>query len=235
LLAGLLADSRYDSLFDLAAEAADRFLETHAEAIRQRATRKGTSWIPGWIDARLAKSALAELQDGLAAARTDPGHPWRAEGRKAVEALIAHLADDPDLIALCERLKQNALDGDMIDRGLDWLAGRMRPALDAEPSARAANPLVKALPALGDWLAGDPIAREQVNASTRRLLGALLARGRAPIGAFAAQSVARWETKTLIERLEAQVGKDLQYIRINGTLVGGLVGLLLYVLSRGKG
>ena len=58
---------------------------------------------------------------------------------------------------------------------------------------------------------------------------------RAEIGTFVAEIVARWDTKTLVDRLELQVGKDLQYIRINGTLVGGLVGLIIFVVTRAFG
>ncbi|MGB8899017.1 MAG: DUF445 family protein [Methylocella sp.] len=58
---------------------------------------------------------------------------------------------------------------------------------------------------------------------------------RAEIGTFVAELVAGWDTKTLVDRLELQVGKDLQYIRINGTLVGGLVGLIIFVVTRAFG
>ncbi|MFZ3328096.1 MAG: DUF445 family protein [Methylocella sp.] len=57
----------------------------------------------------------------------------------------------------------------------------------------------------------------------------------AEIGTFVAEFVAGWDTKTLVDRLELQVGKDLQYIRIDGTLVGGLVGLIIFVVTRAFG
>jgi uncharacterized membrane-anchored protein YjiN (DUF445 family) len=55
---------------------------------------------------------------------------------------------------------------------------------------------------------------------------------RAEIGAFVSDVLARWDTGTLVDRLELQVGKDLQYIRINGTLAGGLVGLVIFTVTK---
>src|SRR5271155_3701023 len=85
--------------------------------------------------------------------------------------------------------------------------------------------------ALGRWLEEDPARRATINRRLRLLaLRAILPR-RAEIGAYIAAVVDHWDTATLVNRLELQVGKDLQYIRINGTLVGGLVGLLIFILS----
>ena len=89
--------------------------------------------------------------------------------------------------------------------------------------------------ALGRWLEEDLARRATINRRLRLLaLRAILPR-RAEIGAYIAAVVDHWDTATLVNRLELQVGKDLQYIRINGTLVGGLVGLLIFTLSRAFG
>ena len=89
--------------------------------------------------------------------------------------------------------------------------------------------------ALGRWLEEDAARRARINRRLRLLaLRAVLPR-RAEIGAYIAAVVENWDTATLVNRLELQVGKDLQYIRINGTLVGGLVGLVIFTLSRAFG
>ena len=95
--------------------------------------------------------------------------------------------------------------------------------------------LAAAAAALGRWLEEDEARRATINRRLRLLaLRAILPR-RAEIGAYIAAVVDNWDTATLVERLELQVGKDLQYIRINGTLVGGLVGLVIFTLSRAFG
>jgi uncharacterized membrane-anchored protein YjiN (DUF445 family) len=75
------------------------------------------------------------------------------------------------------------------------------------------------------------LRRAKLNRRIRLVVLRLLLPRRAEIGAYVTQVVNNWDTATLVDRLELQVGKDLQYIRINGTLVGGLVGLLIFIIS----
>jgi uncharacterized membrane-anchored protein YjiN (DUF445 family) len=88
---------------------------------------------------------------------------------------------------------------------------------------------------LGRWLQADPAIQRTLNTGARSLVRRVLAPRRQEIGRFVAQVVAGWNTGNVVNRLELQVGADLQYIRINGTVVGGLVGLTLFALSRAFG
>jgi uncharacterized membrane-anchored protein YjiN (DUF445 family) len=74
-----------------------------------------------------------------------------------------------------------------------------------------------------------------INRWARQLVLTTVVPNRGEIGTFVAEVVARWDTKTLVEKLELQVGRDLQYIRINGTLVGGLVGLTIFAVTQAFG
>ncbi len=99
----------------------------------------------------------------------------------------------------------------------------------------AAGLVAAALREFARWMEEDPRRRARLNRQLRLVaLRALLPR-RAEIGAYIAHVVDAWDSATLVARLELQVGKDLQYIRINGTLVGGLVGLLIFTVSRAIG
>jgi uncharacterized membrane-anchored protein YjiN (DUF445 family) len=86
--------------------------------------------------------------------------------------------------------------------------------------------------ALGNWLENDAEIRALINRWTQQVVLNTVVPNRAEIGAFVAEVVARWDTTTLVDKLELQVGKDLQYIRINGTVVGGLVGLIIFTTAR---
>ena len=79
---------------------------------------------------------------------------------------------------------------------------------------------------------GDPALKLKLDPWMRYLVRRTISPRRAEIGAFVTNVVEAWDSTTLVNRLELQVGKDLQYIRINGTLVGGLVGLLIFVASK---
>ena len=81
-------------------------------------------------------------------------------------------------------------------------------------------------------LEADPAARARVHAAVEAVVASLLPAAQTRLSDFIAQVVANWDTETIVERLELRVGKDLQYVRVNGTLVGFLVGGLLYWLLR---
>ena len=84
----------------------------------------------------------------------------------------------------------------------------------------------------GQRIADDPKIHTAVNGWLRIAALRTIAPRRAEIGAFITQVVERWDTETLVNRIELQVGRDLQYIRINGTIVGGLVGLIIFTITR---
>ena len=95
-----------------------------------------------------------------------------------------------------------------------------------------ASALDSALLGLSHWLLEKPELIAALNRRFRLLILRTLPARRAEIGAYVAQVVHNWDDATLADRLELHVGKDLQYIRINGTLVGGLVGVLIFVIGR---
>jgi uncharacterized membrane-anchored protein YjiN (DUF445 family) len=85
---------------------------------------------------------------------------------------------------------------------------------------------------IASWLEQDERVRETINQSIRSAVLTTVVPNRAEIGDFIASEVARWDTRTLVMRTENQLGRDLQFIRINGTLVGGLAGLIIFVVER---
>ncbi len=165
----------------------------------------------------------------------DAKHPWRVELRKGVEKLIVQLGSDPQFYAQGEAFKAELLANPLfldqakvlwseIESGLQWGI----PA-HAEEIARRAE---EALRGFGGWLREDPERQAQINRRIRAVARRLLLAYRLEIGGYIERVVRNWDATTLVERLELQVGKDLQFIRINGTLVGGLVGLLIFVASK---
>ena len=112
---------------------------------------------------------------------------------------------------------------------------RMRVALEADaarPDGRTAVLLEGMLTNLGAFLATDEGARARLQAAAESVVGSLLPTAQARLADFIAEVVAGWDTETIVDKLELRVGRDLQYVRINGTLVGFLVGGALYVVLR---
>jgi uncharacterized membrane-anchored protein YjiN (DUF445 family) len=234
-LTALVKHGHHERILDAVLDRAARFVVEHQDEIHGRISNQSGRWVPEWVDARVTHAFLAELLDGLLKARANADHPWREEYREALNQLIAQLAHDETWYASCEEIKSAVLDHAAIDGYFDWLhtemAERLRTEFDGRHDAFASY-VGNAIGAAGRWLVGNDELRHLLNSWTRRLVLTAVVPNRDEIARFISDVVARWDTRTLIQKLEWQVGSDLQYIRINGTLVGGLVGLTIFSVAR---
>ena len=234
LLGYLWSDAGAQRLLDRAIDRLGAYLIGHSEFIQARVAGNSWRWMPKWIDRLLAEKLTAGLLRAVGEMR-DPAHPWRLEMREAMDRFIARLADDPDFLARGEALKDSLLGDPRLRTHLEAVWAELEERLGVDPSGMAeiiAQALARALTALGEWLDADLSARERLDGWVRVAARRTLSPRRKEIGAFVAQVVAGWDAREVVEKLELHVGKDLQYIRINGALVGGLVGLLIYTASR---
>jgi uncharacterized membrane-anchored protein YjiN (DUF445 family) len=234
VLSVLITRGHHQELFDRFLDIAADFLLRNEEIIRERVTDRSWKWLPRWVDRKLADKVMDGSLDTLAELR-DPGHPWRAEFQAASLRFCERLAHDPALRAKGEVLKAELLRHPLVQATLDsaWdeTRARLRGELAGETTALAPA-IERMVAALAARLAGDDHLRAVLNRWLRRAVERMVVPQRAEIGDFIAGVVERWDTATLVDKLELQVGRDLQYIRINGTLVGGLVGLAIHALSR---
>jgi uncharacterized membrane-anchored protein YjiN (DUF445 family) len=186
--------------------------------------------MPRFVDRAIAAKITAGVQ-ALLQEMLSADHPWRQQLRQAIEAYIARLADDPELLARGEALKARLLSDPRLIAHAELLWTDLERRLGEIEGREIAGRLERLLGALGNWLDAEEGAQAKLNAWARALARQVIAPRRHAIGDFVAQVVSAWDTKSVVDKLELQVGRDLQYIRINGTLVGGLVGLVLHVLS----
>jgi uncharacterized membrane-anchored protein YjiN (DUF445 family) len=230
----LMAHGQDQKLFDLAVEIGTDYLNQHDESIRAKLVKRSNSWVPEWVDARMANKIMSGLNEWLAEMH-DPAHPFRSQLRGALEKLIRQLVDDPVLYEQCERVKAEVLDNTVVESYLQWLAKEVDAWITADtatPNSLLLNGLEHMLQEIASWLEQDERVRETINQSIRSAVLTTVVPNRAEIGDFIANEVSRWDSRTLVMRAENQLGKDLQFIRINGTLVGGLVGLVIFVVER---
>ncbi len=215
-----------DRLADFGAE--------HEGFIKARIAGETWKWLPKWVDRFLAEKFTRDLLRAAGELR-DPEHPWRHDLNAAVEDLITRLADDPEYRARGEALRERLLADPSLAARLEGVWRELSERLTGDPAARDAlltDAALRALRGLGAWLAEDAQVRARLDRWVRVAARRTLSSQRQVIGAFVAQVVAGWDARDVADRLELQVGPDLQFIRINGTLVGGLVGLAIFALSR---
>ena len=209
-------------------------LQRHKGAINQMVSEQSSRWIPGWVDRAIAERVMSGVIATMREMR-DPAHPWRVELAQSVEQWIAELATDPQMRAAGERIKAELIANPLFIEQAKTLWAEIESGLHTDLDRHAetiAGAVEVALRGLGQWLKDNPDRQARLNRWVRlMMLRALLPR-RADIGAYVTRVVQQWDSVTLVDRLELQVGKDLQFIRINGTLVGGLVGLLIFIASK---
>ncbi len=237
VLAILWAQGAGQTLLDQGLDFVEATLAEHKATIVRHVSQRSSRFIPKWVDDLIAAKVISGVAETLREMR-DPDHPWRDEANALIEKWIDALAHNPEIRARGEALKQDVLANPVFAEQARALWENLEAGLrnDLPRHAEAiVGWLAASAGALGRWLEEDEARRARINRQLKLLaLRAVLPR-RAEIGAYIAAVVDNWDSATLVERLELQVGKDLQYIRINGTLVGGLVGLLIFTLSRAFG
>jgi uncharacterized membrane-anchored protein YjiN (DUF445 family) len=166
---------------------------------------------------------------------TDPAHPVRVKIEEALVQLANDLQTKPETRERVEAIKNQLLDNKSVGLWLDtlWQKGResiIRAARN--PDAVLAGKLGEILQSMGGTLEKDARIRAAINQFARRAVVGMAASYGGSIVKLVSETVRGWDARTVTARLESAVGRDLQYIRINGTLVGGLVGLVLYVVDK---
>ncbi len=232
VLAFAARGDRGRALFDGGLAVLRSLLDRNEDTVRAGVSERSWRWLPRWVDEKVADRAIDGLRD-LLRDLDSPDHPWRASFRERVDALIGRLAADPELLARGEAIKAEMLADPQLRAWFDSLgAGLERVLADAVESGALRQNLAGALAALGRRIEADEALQAAIDSRLRDVAERYILPRRGEIGAFITKVVERWDTPTLVARLELQVGRDLQFIRINGTLVGGLVGLALHLLER---
>jgi uncharacterized membrane-anchored protein YjiN (DUF445 family) len=233
-LAAFWNEGRSQAMFDWGVDKLATYLAEHEDLIQEKVEAKSWKWMPKFVDRMIAEKVTSGLGELLAEMKA-PDHPWRQELRTAIENFTVRLANDPELIAKGEALKLRLLEDPVLREQARGLWIELEERLSGAESPGVADRLEQMLLALGHWLHTEETAQARLNEWARILTRQVIAPRRHEIGGFVAQVVASWDTKGVVDKLELQVGKDLQFIRVNGTLVGGLVGLAIYAASQAFG
>ncbi|MDQ8160290.1 MAG: DUF445 domain-containing protein [Gemmatimonadota bacterium] len=237
-LFGLLTTGgRHQALLDDALRLAARFLYENEAMIRERVKAESPWWVPGAVDSRVGDKIVSGVEKTLVAVAADPDHPLRQRYDEAVDRFIVSLRENPDTIARFEQIKLDVLaHPGVADFSRDvWGDVKARIATYAE---RLADETEQEPDQLERWLAGlgqkvleDPVLSAKVNGWVVEIVSYAVEQAREEVAKLISATVAAWDADATSRKIELQIGRDLQFIRINGTIVGGLVGLTLYALG----
>ena len=235
VLAGMIADGRHKPLIDSLLRRAGALLEAN-EAVLRTMIHDRANTLMRWtrLDDRLANALLDALYALLAETLIEADHPLRRKIDDTLDSLAHDLIHDPEMGRRVARIKADVLANPAFAAWLDavWERSRTRLIAQLRAGSGATGSLRSGLAGFGRTLGEDPAMRAMVNRFARRSLTGLASRHGDSIVRIVSETVKRWDARTVTSRIESAVGRDLQFIRINGTLVGGLVGVALHALER---
>ena len=234
-LAAAITENRHVPLLDGIVTWSARILEANEPVIRAMVhERAGSLMRFTGLDETLANKIIAGLDGLIRDMASKPDHPLRAKADEGLAQLAHDLQHDPAMQARVEGFKAELLDNPALAEWWQGIWEQMRGAMlkiARDPDAMMAGRFGEALRQLGTTLQDDPELAATINRFARRAaVGAAADYGDA-IVRLVSETVRGWDAQTITRRLENAVGRDLQYIRINGTLVGGLVGLVLHTVD----
>lgn len=234
-LEAAIASDRHVPMLDGMIRWASRILLHNEHLIREMVHAKAGG-IMRWtgLDETLANKIIDGLHKLIDEMASDPEHPLRAKAEEGLASLARDLQSKPELRAKVEAFKDEMLDNPAFQHWIDGLweasrAGLLRIARD--PGSAMAGKFGEAMTQFGATLQRDPRLSSTINRFVRRTAVGAAADYGDGIVRLVSDTIAGWDARTVTGRLENAVGRDLQYIRINGTLVGGLVGVAIHTVD----
>jgi uncharacterized membrane-anchored protein YjiN (DUF445 family) len=235
-LAGLVEGGRHQEVFSFILNQLKVTLtareEVLREAIKERVKEQGGRLV-GWaIGATVARRVMTAVNAELERISPDSSE-MRDAFDEWVRREIDKLETDPARAAELGRAMQGVLAHDTVKAWAWDVWSRLRRALEqdaAKPHGRTVAVIEGALASLGESLATDESSRARVNAAVQTAVLKILPAAQSELAGFIARVIGAWDAATITGKLELRVGKDLQYIRINGTIVGFLLGAAIYGL-----
>ncbi|MEP6618831.1 MAG: DUF445 domain-containing protein [bacterium] len=234
LLALATTDDRHHEMLDRLVKLLSRIVDENKEIIRERIARESPWWVPGAVDDKLYQKIVAGIERTLGDVIADEEHPLREQFDQALRGFVVKLHSSPETIARTEEMKERMLEHPAIGELSSALLGAARNSLGkyVGPDAPSPEPLERAIGAIAERALGNEAFLRDVDEAVERVVLGVVDQYRPEVAELIAKTVEGWDATDASRKIEVQIGRDLQFIRINGTLVGGLVGLLLYLVSK---
>src|SRR5690242_1024334 len=221
-------------LVDVVVEAVHEWLLEHEDVVVCLVIERAPIWTPSWVDQRIGHRAYVEAVQLIADVRADPNHRMR----RALDGMLLQLAKDlqidPETMRRADAFRDGVLNHPDIRQAVESLWVSVRKSLEEaidDPDSELRLRVTDGLESLGHRLAVDPALQQRVDGYLADAAGHLVAGYSNEVATVISETVERWDAADASRRIELHVGKDLQFIRINGTVVGGLVGVLIHTVT----
>ena len=230
----LTASDRHQQLLDRVINGLAGLIMENEPFIRGRIQAESPWWVPTFVDEKVHEKVVAGIQRTLLEVATDPSHPMRRQFDELLTDWIVRLQESPEAIARADALKHQLFDHPTSRRLSASLWDEVKQVLDRQSETdddATPGALDRGLIALADGALEDAALLAKLDGWIVEAVLRVVDQHRHEVGRLIEHTVSNWDPGETSKRLELAVGRDLQFVRINGTLVGGLVGLILYTAS----
>ncbi|GLY26739.1 DUF445 domain-containing protein [Kineosporia sp. NBRC 101731] len=234
LLDGILDDGAHHRLVDLLVDEGRSWLEINSERIMLLVTEQAPGWTPQWVDNRIARRVYDEMYRWLSEISADQQHPARQALDDLLRRLARDLRSDPETQARFEAIKIRLLEHPELRKATIALWSTVRRMLLealADPTGELRRRIVDALADLGVRLSTDQELQARLDTYAQDVVGYVVRNYADELATVISETVKRWDAVDASRRIELHVGRDLQFIRINGTVVGALAGLAIHTFT----
>ncbi|MFD4191867.1 DUF445 domain-containing protein [Amycolatopsis thermoflava] len=235
LLEQVFADGAHYKLVDLMCDRAYEWVRDNHATVLRVVSDRAPSWSPKFVDAMLADKVYGEVLSFAWAVKTDVNHPMRLALDKFLGEFAQDLQNDAETMARAEQVKQQILDHPDVQKliGSAWSTAKGMLLNAAEdPSSELRRRVREGLRNLGERLVSDEGLGGKVDGWVQGAAAYVVRNYSTEITTIITDTVERWDAEETSRKVELQVGRDLQFIRINGTVVGALAGLVIYTVAQ---
>ncbi len=235
VLASLLAEGRQEALIQLLCDRAFQWSLNAGEVIERVIERDSPTWSPRWVDHLVGDRIHRELMDFTDKVRRNPDHELRRSATRFMFEFADDLQNDPATIQRAENVKEQIMAREEVARAAEtaWTAAK-RIVLESvdDPSSALRTRIADSVVRIGESMRDDAELRDKVDNWIIRAAQHLVTEYGVEITAIITETIERWDADEASRRIELHVGRDLQFIRINGTVVGALAGLVIYSVAQ---
>lgn len=234
ILSVVATDDRHQALLDEALRLVADAIDANRATLREVVRDQSPWWVPGALDSAVYERFVAGARQFVDDVGRDPHHPVRLKFDVAFRRFIEQLKSAPDVMARAEALKAELLDSQAVEDFAASLWDKARGAaarVSAEPGDLALEPVERGIASVGESLLANEARLEELDDFLIHFIASLLEQHRQEVADLIAFTVQQWDAELASRRIELAVGRDLQFIRLNGTIVGGLAGLVIYLVS----
>jgi uncharacterized membrane-anchored protein YjiN (DUF445 family) len=227
-------NGHHQRLLDATMSGLKNFLDDNRYTFRERLQTESPWWVPESIDDRIFDKIFTGVHRFLDDVGRDHDHDVRRSIDQRVVAFAQRLRDDPELVAKGEEIKDELLAHPDVRAWIASLWSEMKTSIEraaVDPDSELRRRMTFSLSQVGQRLKDDPVLQAKVDGWVASAGSYLVSNYRGEVANMISSTVERWDAESTSRRLELQVGRDLQFIRINGTVVGGLAGLLIHLLT----